>query len=226
MAKLLVQRGRFVEIIELPIHLDALEALLAQLEHLFAVFAFAIANDGGQKITAGALFEAHHTVHHILDLLRFDGQTCCRAVRRADPCEQQAHVVVDFGDRADGGARVFGCRLLLNRDRRTETRDVVHIGFLHHIKKLTRVGAEAFDIAALAFSVDRIEGEAGLSGPRQAGDHHQFIARNIHVNGLQIVFPRPANFDEFLLWHALPLRPPALDRVPRLSLQCQLVNEK
>ena len=107
MAEFLVQCGRFVEIIELPIHLDALEALLAQLEHLFAVFAFAVANDGGKKISAGALFEAHHTVHHILDLLRFDGQTCCRAVGRTDTCEQQAHVVVDFGDSADGRARVF-----------------------------------------------------------------------------------------------------------------------
>ena len=97
---------------------------------------------------------------------------------------------------------------------------MVHIGFLHHIKELARVGAEAFNIAPLAFGVDRIEGEAGLAGTRQGGDHDQFVAWNIHVNGLQIVFPRPANFDEFLLWHAVPLRPTTIDRVSPLSLQC------
>jgi hypothetical protein len=39
----------------------------------------------------------------------------------------------------------------------------------------------------LAFGVDRVEGERRLARARQAGDHHQFVARKIDVDVLEIV---------------------------------------
>ena len=44
-AELLVERRRVVELVELAVHLDPLEALLAQLEELLAVFALPVAHD-------------------------------------------------------------------------------------------------------------------------------------------------------------------------------------
>ena len=45
----LVERGRVVEIVELTIHLDPLEALLAQLQEFLAIFALAVAHDGASR---------------------------------------------------------------------------------------------------------------------------------------------------------------------------------
>src|SRR6202008_2755637 len=44
--------------------------------------------------------------------------------------------------------------------------------------------------------VDRVEGERGLAGARQAGNHHQAIARQVEVDVLQIVLASAADRDE------------------------------
>ena len=118
MAEFLVERGRLIELIELPIDLDALKALLAQLHEFLAVFAFAVAHDGGKQIGARPLVQCHDAVDHILHLLRLDGQARGRAEGRAGACEKQAHIVIDLGHGTDGRARVFRCRLLLDGNRR------------------------------------------------------------------------------------------------------------
>src|SRR5262249_24496582 len=60
---------------------------------------------------------------------------------------------------------------------------------------LARIGREALDVTALALGVDRIERERGLARPRQAGQHHQPVARQLDVDVLEIVLARPANRD-------------------------------
>jgi hypothetical protein len=94
-----------------------------------------------------------------------------RAVRRAGAGVEQAQVVVDFGDGADGRARVVAGGLLLDRDRRREAFDQVDVRLFHQLQELPGVGRERLDIAALAFGVERVEGERGLARAGQAGDH-------------------------------------------------------
>ena len=101
MPELLVQFGRLIQIVEFPVDLDPLEALLAQLQHLLPILALPVAHDGGQQISARPLLHRHDAVHHILHLLRSDRQTCGRRIRGACAREQQTHVVIDFRDRAD-----------------------------------------------------------------------------------------------------------------------------
>ena len=72
-AELLVQNRGFLQLVEGSVHLDALETLLAKLLKLLAIFALAVAHDGGQQIGARALFHLHDPVDHVLHLLRLDG---------------------------------------------------------------------------------------------------------------------------------------------------------
>ena len=100
-----------------------------------------------------------------LDRLARDRPAADRAVRPADARVEQAQVVVDLGDGADRRARVARGRLLVDRDRRREALDRVHVRLLHHLEELPRVGGERLDVAALALGVDRVEGERGLPEP-------------------------------------------------------------
>mmetsp|Transcript_18094 Transcript_18094/g.27953 ORF Transcript_18094/g.27953 Transcript_18094/m.27953 type:complete len:451 (-) Transcript_18094:1723-3075(-) len=195
MAEFLVQRWRIVQLIERAVHLDPLKALLAQFGELFAVLALAVADDRGQQIGARALFHRHDPVDHVLHLLRLNGLAGGRGVWRARPRIEQAHIVIDFGNRTHGGARVLGRRFLLNRNGGAEARNVIHIGLLHHIKELPRIGAQRFDIAPLPFGIDRIKGQRRLARPRKPSDHNQLVAGNIHINGFQVMLARAAHLD-------------------------------
>ena len=82
---------------------------------------------------------------------------------------------------------------------------MIHIRLFHHIEKLPRIGRQAFHIAALPFGIDRIKRQRGFSRTGQAGDHHQFISRDIHIDILQVMLARAADFDELLLSHFGPI---------------------
>ncbi|MEZ0044221.1 hypothetical protein ABIA42_003100 [Bradyrhizobium sp. USDA 327] len=114
----LVQRRRFRELMEGAVDLDALEALLEPFGQLLPVLALAAAHDGREQIEAGAFGQRQHAVDHLRDGLALDRQARGRRIGYADAGPEQAHVVVDLGDGADGGTRVLRRRLLLDRDRR------------------------------------------------------------------------------------------------------------
>ncbi len=63
---------------------------------------------------------------------------------------EQAKIVVDLGDGADSGAGAAGGGFLLDGDGRGEAVYGVYVGALHLVEKLTGVGGEGFDVAALA----------------------------------------------------------------------------
>ena len=202
-AELLVQGRRVVQVVEGAVDLDPLKALAAQLGQLLLVLALAVADDGGQQIGARPFGQGHGAVDHVLHLLRLDRQAGHGGIGRPGAREQQTQIIVDLGDRAHGGTRVLGGRLLLDADRGGQAADMVDIGLAHHVQELARIGRQAFDIAALPLGIDRVEGQGRLAGPRQTGDHHQLIAGDIHVDVFQIVFARAANLDE-LLFHTCP----------------------
>ena len=175
--ELLVERGRFRDLVELAVDLDPLETLLQIFGELLAVFALAAAHDRRQQIEPRALGQRQHAVDHLGDGLALDRQAGRGRIGHADARPQQAHVVVDLGDGADGRARILRGGLLLDRDGRRQAVDLVDVRLLHHLQELARIGRQRFDIAALALGVDGVEGERGLAGAGQAGEHHQLVAR-------------------------------------------------
>ena len=191
----LVELGRLGDLVELPVDLDALEALLLQLGQLLAVLALAAAHDGRQQVEPRALRQRQHPVDHLLHGLALDRQAGGRRVGHADAGEQQAQVVVDLGDRADGGARVLGGGLLLDGDGRRQPVDVIDVGLLHHLQELARVGRQALHVAPLPLGIDGVEGERGLARARQPREHDQRVARDLEVDILQVVLARAADVD-------------------------------
>ena len=79
--------------------------------------------------------------------------------------EEQAQVIVNFGRGGDGRARIARRIFLPDGDGRRDAGDFVDIGLLHALKELARVGGKRFDVAALAFGIDRVEGERDLPEP-------------------------------------------------------------
>ena len=91
-----------------------------------------------------------------------------RAVGHADARVEQAQVVVDLGDGADGRARVAAGAALVDGDGRAEPLDLVDVRLLHQAEELARVGRERLDVAALPLGVDRVERQAATCRSRTA----------------------------------------------------------
>ena len=179
----------------LAVDLDAREALGAQVLEQVPVLALAVAGDRRVDRELRPLREPQHLVDDRLDRLPGDRPAADRAVRPADPRVEQAQVVVDLRDRADGRARVPRRRLLVDRDRRREPVDRVHVRLLHHLEELPRVGGERLDVAALPLRVDRVEGKARLPGAGQPGDADQLVPGQPDGDVLEVVLPRAVDYE-------------------------------
>ena len=118
----------------------------------------------GQARTASVIWLALWRVHRT---------AVVGAVRHAGAGPEEAQVVVDLGDGADGGARVVAGGLLLDRDGGREALDGVHVGLLHQPEELPGVGRQRLDVAPLPLGVDRVEGERRLARAGEPGDDRE-----------------------------------------------------
>ena len=74
-----------------------------------------------------------------------------------NPREQELEVVVQLGHRAHGRTRGAYWVSLVNSNSGRHTVDTVNLGFVHAVEKLSGIGGECFDVAALPFGVKGIE---------------------------------------------------------------------
>ena len=153
------------------------------------VVALAAPHDRRQHLEAGALGQREDPVDDLLRGLAGDDRAVVRAVRHADAGVEQAQVVVDLGDRADRRPGVARRALLVDRDGRREALDEVDVGLVHLPEELPGVGRERLDVAALALGVDRVEGERGLAGTRQAGEDDQPVTGQVERDVAEVVLP-------------------------------------
>src|SRR6185437_1436699 len=182
------------------------------LEFLF-VLALAAAHDRRQHHHAILRLSGEHGLHDLFGGLPRDRAAAIRTVRRANGAIEDAEIVVDFRDRADGGPRGAGGGLLLDCNRGRKAFDRIHVGALHLIEKLARVGGKGFHVAALSLGIEGIEGEGGFSRTGQSGNHGEGVARDFEVDILEVVLTRAPN-DDFLQTHSNfePAAAPPLDR--------------
>ena len=121
---------------------------------------------------------------------RIDGEVARRAVRLAQPGVEDAEVVVDLGDGADGRARALARGLLLDADGRRQAADVFDLRLLHLAEELPGVRGQRLHVAPLPLGVDGVEGERALARARDACDHGQTVVRDLERNVLQVMDAR------------------------------------
>src|SRR3990172_6271523 len=102
-------------------------------------------------------------------------------------------MVVQLGHGADGRARGAHRVGLVDRDRRRNAIDRIHLRLVHAVEEVARVGAEGLYVAPLAFGVQRVEHERGLARARDPGDDDQLAGRDRQREVLEIVLARAAN---------------------------------
>ena len=78
--------------------------------------AFASAHQRREELQACGNGQGQHRVHDLLRALPGDRAPTVGAVGDADAGVEQAQVIVDLRDGADGGARVVGDAFLVNGD--------------------------------------------------------------------------------------------------------------
>ena len=153
--------------------------------------------DREENVQPRAFAQRQNAVGNFVDRVFLYFLSADQAEGAADAGEEQAQVVVDFGGGGDGGARVAGGILLLDGDGRSDAVDHVDVGLLDALQELAGVGRERFDVAALAFGVDGVEGERRLAGAGDTGDHRQLVVRDLKIDVLEVMDPGPANNNAF-----------------------------
>ena len=140
------------------------KSLLIEFLQLVAKFTFATANDGRVDGDALAGGQFHDTADDLVRGLARDGPAAVGTVGNADGGVQEAKIVVDFCNGADGGTGAAAGSFLFNRNCRAEAFNGVDVGTLHLVKELARIGGKGLDVAALALRIDGVKGERGLAG--------------------------------------------------------------
>lgn len=134
-------------------------------------------------------------LHHVGHLLFLDLDAAGGADHPSHAREKQAQVVLHLCGRAHRGSRGTRRILLLDGHGRRDAPDVVHIRSVHSLQELARVGGKTLHVASLALGVQRVESQARFARAGHTGDHDQAVAREIQIDVLQIVCPRPADLD-------------------------------
>ncbi len=94
---------RLGELAHLAVDAGPREALAGELVEQLAVLALASADDRREHLEPGALGQLHHLVDDLIGGLAPDRPSAVVAMGMADPRVEHSQVVVDLGDRADGG---------------------------------------------------------------------------------------------------------------------------
>ncbi len=112
--------------------------------------------------------------------------------------EEQPQIIVNLRRGRDGRTRIRAGTALLDGDGRRESFDVVHLGLLHLVEELARVGREGLYVFPLSLGKNSVERERRFPRTAQSGDHHQLVAGHFQREVLQVVLTRAADSDEFL----------------------------
>ena len=93
------------------------------------------------------------------------------AVSGADARVQQPQIVIDFGHRGHGGARVARAIFLADGDGGRDALDQLHVRLFNALQELPRISRERLHVTPLALGIDGVEGERRFARSRDPGDH-------------------------------------------------------
>ena len=168
---LFLERRRLIQLDLLAVDDGARVAARRKLFEEVDELALLLRHHRTDDLVAGAGFERHELVGDLLHRLAGYLFTTFRAVRNADSRPEQSHVVVDFGNRADGRPWVAVGRLLVDRNGGAQTLDEIDIGTVDLPQELPCISRQGLDVASLAFGENRVKCQGGLARPGKPGEH-------------------------------------------------------
>src|SRR5262249_41138942 len=152
--------------------------LARSLEDLL-VEALSAAHDRGDELAPPGTQVLPQAVGDLRARLRMDRAIAARAMLLTDLRIQQPQVVIDLGDRRDGGLASPPARALFDRDRRRNAEQELDVGFGEHLEELPRISRQAVNVTTLSLRIDDVEGQRRLPRAGKAGHHDDCIARHV-----------------------------------------------
>ena len=213
----LVDNREIVERVKLAVDAHADVPVLREFFEFFTKSAFSPPHDWREDhdaVVVLADFPVQDGLDDLLAGLARDGLAAVGAMRDADSRVDDAQVIVNFRDGADGGARRARGGFLLDGDRRRKPFDHIDFRALHLVEKLPRISGERFDVAALAFGIDGIEGQRRLARTGEASDDRKAVPGNFNADILEVVLARAPDY-QFGQAHETKTLPP---QEPRRSM--------
>ena len=156
-------------------------------------------DQGGQDDRLAALAGPEHSLDDLLGDLAADRPVALRAMRQADPGVEQSEIVVDLGQGRDRAPGVDRAGFLIDRDGRRQALDGVDVGRLGLVEELAGITGEGFQKPSTALGVDRVERQAALARPADAGERDQPTPRDIDIHRLEVVDPSGPDRDDTLV---------------------------
>ena len=148
-----------------------------------------------QRLQPRSLAQRQHRLGNLVHRVALHQPVAIHAVHRPAARIEQPHVVVDLGRRSHRGARIPRGIFLLDRNRRRQPVDQVHVRLFNPLQKLPRIRRQRLHIPPLSLRINRVEGQRRLPRPRYPADHRQLPVRNLAAEVLQVVGPRAADDD-------------------------------
>jgi hypothetical protein len=154
-----LQAGRIAELHQLAVHSRPHEALPDRFLEQVAELPLSPPHQGSENLDPRSLRPGKDLFGNLGGRLRANRPAAVGAVGSASPRPQEAEVVVDLGDRAHRRARIPARAPLLDRDRRGEPLDLIHIRLLENAQELPGIRRERLHVSALPLGVNRVEDE-------------------------------------------------------------------
>ena len=148
-----------------------------------------------KRVETRSLAQPERGLGDLVHRVALDQPVAVDAVDRSAAGVEQAQIIVDFGRRGHGRARIARRILLLDGDGRRQPVDQVHVRLLDTLQKLPRIGRERLHVAPLPLGVDGVEGKRALARSGDTADDRQLAVRNLAGDVLQVVCPRAADDD-------------------------------
>ena len=160
---------------------------------------FFSANNWGQKLISSSLWQQQNLIDHLVDALRTDRPTTLGAIRFTSSTEQEAEIVLNLGNGANRGTGVMACRFLIDRNRRRQPFDGIHIWLINLTEELPCVGRQTLDVTALTLSKNCVESERALTTATHTRKDHQLIARDGDVDVFEVVLTSTTHSNHIVL---------------------------
>ena len=139
MAQFFIQLGGIIKANILRINPRAGIAGLGELGENIRVFSLAPAHYRRQHHKTGAFLVLEQGIDDLLGALRLDPRSALRAMLHPSAGKEQAQIIVNLGDRADGGARITISGFLVDRDGWRKALDHIDVWLIHLAQEHTGV---------------------------------------------------------------------------------------